>query len=232
MNRIIADKITKKFNLGYRKNEGALGRFVLLFKKGSKRSLTALNGVSLKVKEGEVIGIIGSNGAGKSTLLRIIAGIYAPDSGRIEINGKIISLINLGFGFRHRLTMRDNIYLCCSLFDMGLKTIEKRFDSIAKFAELEDYADNKLYQFSNGMIQRLAFSIAIHCDPEILLLDEVFEVGDTSFKKKSGRKIQELVKGGCSVVFVSHDMAMIKKHCGRVLRLEKGKISKVSKSKI
>jgi ABC-type polysaccharide/polyol phosphate transport system ATPase subunit len=185
-NRIIVENISKKFKIGFKKNQGALERFISFFSgKEPKKTIHALKDVSFEVRKGEIVGIIGENGSGKSTLLRVIAGIYKQDEGKIITNGKVISIINLVIGLHLRLTMKDNILLISSFFGLSQKEIEKRFDSIVEFAELESFVNTKIYQFSEGMKQRLAFSIAIYCNPEILLLDEVFEVGDESFRKKS-----------------------------------------------
>ena len=192
-NRIIVKNISKKFKIGFKKKQSALARFVSLFSgKEPKKIIQALKDVSFKAKKGEIVGIIGKNGSGKSTLLRIIAGIYNKDKGEIITNGKIISVINLKVGLQPRLTMRDNIFLTSSLFDLSQNDIKQRFNSIVEFAELENFVNTKIYQFSEGMKQRLAFSIAIYCNPEILLLDEVFEVGDEKFRKKSANEIKEL----------------------------------------
>jgi len=150
--------------------------------------------------------------------------VYQPDCGNVFTRGKIISLINLNIGMQERLTMKDNIYLVSSLFGISREIIKKRFDLIVKFADLEEFVNTKLYQFSNGMLQRLAFSIAIHSNPKILLLDEVFAVGDEDFRKKSAERIQELVKGGASVILVSHELWMIEKYCGRVIWMKDGRI--------
>lgn len=224
-NRIIIRDLVKKFKIGFRKNQGTLFRILDFFSgRESKKNLFALKGVSLNVKKGEILGIIGENGGGKSTLLRCIAGIYRQDKGIVKKNGKMISLINLNIGMQDRLTMKDNIFLVGALFDISRKDIKKRFNSIVEFSELKDYVNTKLYQFSNGMLQRLAFSIAIHSNPEILLLDEVFEVGDEEFKKKSAEKIKELVSKGASVVLVSHELWMIEKYCHRVIWIDEGRI--------
>lgn len=224
--RVIVENVSKRFRIGACRSKGVLERFVSIFSgREHQKEIFALKNVSFNVKSGEILGIIGKNGSGKSTLLRVIAGIYKSDSGYVNTNGKIISLINLGFGFQWRLTMRDNIFLCCSLFDVGTEDIKNKFDSIVKFAGLEEFVDTKLYQFSNGMLQRLAFSIAIHCRPEILILDEVFEVGDEEFREKSSRKIIDIAKNGGSVIYVSHDMGMIKRYCDRVILMVDGKIA-------
>ena len=193
--------------------------------RGQKREIIVLNNLSIVICPGEIVGIIGENGSGKSTLLRIIAGIFKADRGSAEINGKIVSLINLGVGLKERLTMRDNIFLMGSLFGLSYGEIKSRFDSVVEFSELKEFIDTKIYQFSAGMIQRLIFSIAIYSSPDILLLDEVFEVGDESFRKKSAEKIKELVKNDkISVLLVSHDLEMVEKYCDKVLLLRKGQI--------
>ncbi len=227
MERIIIKGLWKKFKIGFKKNQSALARLLSLFSgRESKKTIWALKDVSLKINPGEIVGIIGENGSGKSTLLRAISGIYRVDKGEIQTDGKIISIINLNVGMQDRLTMSDNIYLVGSLFDLGRREIKRRFDSIVEFSELSEFVNTKLSQFSNGMLQRLAFSIAIHCDPDILLLDEVFEVGDEDFKKRSAEKIKKLVKGGASVILVSHELWMIEKYCDRVIWVHEGKVVK------
>jgi len=232
MQRIILKNISKRFKIGFAKEQGALARFVSFFSgREPKKIIQVLDNVSFSAKAGEVIGIIGENGSGKSTLLRVIAGIYEKERGEVLTDGKIISLINLNIALKERLTMKDNIYLCCSLFGLSQIKTGQRFNSIVKFAELESFVNTKTYQFSNGMKQRLSFSIAIHCDPEILLADEVFEVGDENFKEKSSKKIEELVKRGTTVLLVSHDLNLIKKHCHRAIWLDKGRIIKEGECK-
>ncbi len=228
--RIFVNGVSKKFKIGFKKKQSALERAISLFSgKEPKKILQALNNVSFKADAGEIIGIIGENGSGKSTLLRTIAGIYDFE-GEIRTYGKIISLINLQAGMHHRLTMRENIFLCGSLFGLVQQEIKEKLNSIIEFADLQKFVDTKLYQFSNGMLQRLAFSIAIHCKPEILLLDEVFEVGDESFRAKSAERIKELVKKGAVAILVSHDLSMIEKHCERAIWMENGEIKKEGKA--
>ncbi len=224
MKRIVVQKLSKSFAKGL--GGSALSNFLELFRCNEKKPVKALKNVSFSVDSGEIIGIIGENRSGKSTLLRTISGIYEPDSGRVETNGKIISLINLNIGMHDRLTLKDNVYLCGSLFGVSRKEIRSKFDSIVSFAELEGFSEEQIYKFSEGMKQRLAFSIAIHCSPDILLLDEVFEVGDEGFKRKSADKIKELVENGSSVLLVSHDLEMIRKHCTQVIWMDKGEIKK------
>lgn len=225
MHSLKVKNVSKVFKIGSLKNQGALSRLLSLISgKERREKITVLKNISFKARSGECIGLIGSNGAGKSTLMRILAGIFPKSGGRIKVKGNIVPIIGLGSGFQIRLTMKDNIYLVGSLFNMSRKDIRDNFDSIVSFAELEDYINTKLFQFSEGMRQRLAFSIAIHSKPEILLLDEVFEVGDSGFRKKSSEKIKELVNGGALVVLVSHELWMIEKHCDRSLWLMDGRI--------
>jgi len=223
--RISLKKVSKKFKIGFKKNRSFLARIISLFSgRESKKDIVCLKDISLNAYSGEMIGVIGSNGSGKSTLLRVISGIYKQDSGTVKTNGKIISLINLNIGMQDRLSMKDNIYLCGSLFGLGRKTIAERLPSIIKFAELEEYLETKLYQFSSGMIQRLAFSIAMHCNPEILLLDEVFEVGDESFRKKSQEKIKNILDSGATIIFVTHDLENVKYNCNRSILINDGEM--------
>ncbi len=225
MERIIVDRISKQFKIGCTKEQSVLGSFISLFSGiGPTRVIWALRGVSFAVGPGEIVGIIGKNGSGKSTLLRLIAGIYDKSCGRIKTWGKVAPLINLNLGMYQYLTMRDNIYFISSFFGLSRGEMAGRFNLIARFSELEDFLDAKICQFSEGMRQRLVFSIAVHSCPQILLLDEVFEVGDKEFRIKSARKIKELVAGGGTVVLVSHNLDLIEKYCDRAIWLEEGKV--------
>lgn len=237
MKRIIVKNVSKKFRVGFKKQQGALERVINLFSgKEPKRIIWALKNISFTAKAGEIIGIIGENGSGKSTLLKIIARIYTKDSGKVFTKGKIVSLIGSEAGFDTRLTAKDNIYLCCSIKGLKQKEIKKRFKSIISFAELENFVNTKLYQFSSGMIARLAFSIAIHSiihkNLDILLLDEFLAVGDEYFRKKCISKINELINKGATVIIVSHDLKEIEENCNRIIWMERGKIVKDSGKKI
>lgn len=225
MKKIILKDISKSFNIGIEKKQSALaGMLSMLSSRESKKRFKALDSVSLEISAGEILGITGSNGSGKSTLLRIMAGIYTAESGTLEVNGKVISIINLGVGLIERLPMRDNIFIVGSLFGMSRNSIRDKFDQIVDFSGLQEFIGTKIYQFSAGMIQRLAFSIAIHADPDILLLDEVFEVGDESFKKQSGERIKLMAAKGMTVVVVSHDADIIERYCTRVIAMDHGRI--------
>jgi len=226
-NRIVVDNVSKKFRIGYKKNQSVLSRLISLVSGiEPKKDIWALKNVSFNAYEGEIVGIIGENGSGKSSLLRIISEIYYMNAGYLKVNGKLISIIDLEIGLNERLTMKDNIYYCCSLFNLSNKKINEKFNSIVELSELEEFVNTKIYQFSIGMIERLIFSIAIHCDPEILLLDEAIEVGDESFKKKAAAMIKDLVKKGVTVLLVSHDLPLIIKQCDRVIWMDKGRIVK------
>ncbi|MBN1389808.1 MAG: ABC transporter ATP-binding protein [Candidatus Thermoplasmatota archaeon] len=232
MHRLMVKGVTKIFKIGSHSNHGVLSRTLSIISgKERRKKITVLQDVSFKVDAGECVGLIGSNGAGKSTLMRILADIYPKTSGQIRVNGNLVPLIGLGNGFLIRLTMRDNIYLMGSLFNMSRRKIQEDFRSMVEFAELEDYVDTKLFQFSEGMKQRLAFSIAVHSCPDILLLDEVFEVGDNKFRKKSSTKIKELVEGGVSVILISHELWMIEKHCERTIWLRNGRVYRDGRTK-
>ncbi|MCB1084413.1 MAG: ATP-binding cassette domain-containing protein, partial [Simkania sp.] len=173
-----------------------------------------------------ILGIIGSNGSGKSTLLRIIASIYSYQEGSITSKGKIRSMIGLETGLRRLLTVKNNIYLISSLFGLSLKEIKQSYQSILSFSELEEYEQYPFYQLSAGMKQKLAFSIAAHSKADILLLDEVFTFGDEAFREKSIAKLKQLVKKGMSIIFVSHELELIKKHADRVLWIDRGQLVK------
>lgn len=232
LKKIAVQNISKHFRIGFHKNDNALSRLLsLILGRESKKPITVLEDISLEVFSGENVGIIGNNGSGKSTLLRTIAGIYYPDQGQIETQGNIIYINGFGLGLKKRLSMRDNIYLMGSIMGLSHKETKKRFKDIVTFAELEDFIDTKVYQFSYGMLNRLCFSTTIHFleqkNLDILLLDEVFgSGGDLSFQNKAIAKIEEFIKGGAAVILVSHDLSIIAKYCDRVILLENGKVKK------
>ena len=224
---IVVNNLSKNFIVGFNKNLNALARVRSFFSykdKNDKGYLKVLEDISFSLSKGEILGLIGNNGSGKSTLLRIIAGIYGNYNGHVEVKGKIVPMIGLGHGMQERLTMRDNVYLIGSLFGLNRRNIKNKFSDIVKFSGLEKFVDTKIYQFSDGMKQRVAFSIIIHCNPDILLLDEIFAVGDKYFKEKGIKKIKSLVKEGTSIIFVSHDLWSIEKYCDKAILLENGKI--------
>lgn len=185
-------------------------------------TLWALKNVSFEVQPGEVVGIIGRNGAGKSTLLKILSRITEPTSGRVEFRGRLGSLLEIGVGFHTELTGRENIYLNGALLGMTRKEIDRKFDEIVAFTGIEQFIDTPVKRFSSGMYVRLAFGVAAHLEPEILLVDEVLAVGDVGFQKKCLGKMRQVSAGGRTVLFVSHDMAAVANLCTRCILLDKG----------
>lgn len=186
--------------------------------------LWALKDISFKLKRGEAIGIIGPNGAGKSTILKILAGVTSPTKGQISINGRIAAMIELSAGFHGELTGRENIYLNGSVMGMTKKEISAKFDNIVEFSELSPFIDTPFKRYSSGMKARLGFAVAIHTEPDILIIDEVLSVGDFSFQNKCLKKMEEYIGKGVSIIFVSHNMNAIRSLCSRTIVLRKGNI--------
>lgn len=184
----------------------------------------ALNDVSFEVKPGEVMGLIGRNGAGKSTLLKVISRITEPTKGRIQLRGRVASLLEIGTGFHQELTGRENIYLNGAILGMTRKEIDQKFDEIVAFAEVEKFLDTPTKRYSSGMYTRLGFAVMAHLDPEILLVDEVLAVGDISFQKKCLQRIRELAQSGSTVIFVSHSMGTVAWLCETALVLDSGQL--------
>jgi lipopolysaccharide transport system ATP-binding protein len=187
-------------------------------------TLWALRDVSFQVHEGEVVGIIGNNGAGKSTLLKILTRITEPTSGRIEFRGRVASLLEVGTGFHVELTGRENVFLNGALLGMSRREILRKFDEIVEFAGVKRFLDTPVKRYSSGMKVRLAFAVAAHLEPEILLIDEVLAVGDTEFQRRCLGKMDEVARAGRTIVFVSHQMAAVKSLCERVYLLEAGRV--------
>jgi lipopolysaccharide transport system ATP-binding protein len=186
----------------------------------------ALKDVSFEVQPGEVVGIIGRNGAGKSTLLKILSRITKPTTGRVEINGRVGSLLEVGTGFHPELSGRENVYLNGSILGMSRKEIDRKFDEIVAFAEIDKFLDTPVKRYSSGMYVRLAFAVAAHLEPEILIVDEVLAVGDSEFQKKCFAKVGEIGRQGRTVVVVSHDMTAIGSLCENGILLRKGRVYK------
>lgn len=192
--------------------------------KNHQEEYWALNDVSFEIKQGDRVGIIGRNGAGKSTLLKVLSRITEPTKGRISIKGRVASLLEVGTGFHPELTGRENIFLNGAILGMSKVEIKKKFDEIVAFAEIEKFLDTPVKRYSSGMYVRLAFAVAAHLEPEILIVDEVLAVGDIGFQKKCIGKMDDVGKEGRTVLFVSHNMAMIDKLCLKTLFLEKGDV--------
>src|SRR5215469_5991221 len=193
------------------------------FAKSGCEEFWALKDVSFGVKLGEVVGIIGRNGAGKSTLLKILSRITEPTAGRVRLKGRVSSLLEVGTGFHPELTGRENIYLNGTILGMTKKEIDRKFDAIVSFSGVERFIDTPVKRFSSGMQVRLAFSVAAHLEPEILIVDEVLAVGDAAFQKKCLGKMQDVAAGGRTVLFVSHDLAAVEKLCSRAILLDGGR---------
>lgn len=190
----------------------------------NKEERTVLDDISLDIKKGEVVGLIGTNGSGKSTLLKLMTKIIYPTKGTIETKGKLTSLLELGAGFHPDFSGRENIYFNASIFGLTRKEIDARLDQIIEFSELKDFIDNPVRTYSSGMYMRLAFSVAINVDAEILLVDEILSVGDQHFQEKCFKKIEELKAEGKTIVIVTHTMGAVERFCDRAVWLYNGKI--------
>jgi lipopolysaccharide transport system ATP-binding protein len=214
----LRDAVMAKITAPFRKLAGGAD-------KSAETELWALKDVSFDVAEGEVVGVIGRNGAGKSTLLKILARITDPTEGSVKLNGRVASLLEVGTGFHPELTGRENIYLNGAILGMKRAEIKSKFDEIVAFSEIEKFLDTPVKRYSSGMYVRLAFAVAAHLDPEILLVDEVLAVGDAEFQKKCLGKMDEVAKGGRTVIFVSHNMTAIRRICERAVLIKDGLLS-------
>ena len=219
---IIVNDISKKFIVPHERVSTLRQAFTGMFKKKNRDVLHVLKGLSFSVKKGEFLGIIGRNGSGKSTLLKILAGVYTADTGAIKINGAVSPFLELGIGFNPELSGRDNIYLNATILGMTKKKIDETFDAIVAFSELERFIDQKLKNYSSGMQVRLAFSVSIHANRDILLMDEVLAVGDALFQAKCMREFHRYRKEKKTVVLVAHDISSIEQYCDRALLLRDG----------
>lgn len=227
------ENVTMRFNLGIEKNFSIKEGFISIFDKKrrpKKTEFLALNDVSFDVKKGEVVGLIGSNGAGKSTMLKVVSGVMKPTKGKVTVNGAISPMIELGAGFDSELTARENIYLNGAILGYSKEFLDEKFDEIVDFSELKEFLDAPVRNFSSGMVAKLAFSIATIVNPEILIVDEILSVGDIKFQEKSKNKMLELIKGGTTVLYVSHSLDSIKELCDKVIWLEHGKVVKIGKT--
>lgn len=195
-----------------------------LFKGSAKEYFWALKNINLNIYKGEKVGIIGVNGSGKSTILKITSGVITPTEGVVDVSGKISPLIELGAGFHPELTGRENIYLNGVILGLKNEEIEEKFESIVKFAELKDFIDTPVKHYSSGMYMRLGFAIAIHVEPDILLIDEILAVGDIGFQKKCLEKMEEFHQKGVTIVVVTHSMETIINFCDRAILLSGGRL--------
>ncbi|MEO1428990.1 MAG: ABC transporter ATP-binding protein [Cyanobacteria bacterium J06632_19] len=235
---IRVENLSKKYIIGHQKQENytALRDVIVNGAKGllkpfqnsksqiqnSKEEFWALKDVCFEIKQGDRVGVIGRNGAGKSTLLKVLSRITEPTKGRIQINGRVASLLEVGTGFHPELTGRENIYLNGAILGMSKEEIKRKFDEIVAFAEIEKFLDTPVKRYSSGMYVRLAFAVAAHLEPEILIVDEVLAVGDAQFQNKCLGKMEDVAQSGRTVLFVSHNMAAIRQLCSSAVLMHKG----------
>jgi len=222
VNPTLREALVKAVNSPFRRLNG--------HKPKRSKLLWALRDVSFEVGAGEVVGIIGRNGAGKSTLLKILSRIVRPSAGEVDIYGRVGSLLEIGTGFHPDLTGRENVYLNGAIIGMPRGEIKRKFDEIVAFAEVEQFLDEPVKHYSSGMYLRLAFAVAAHFEPEVLILDEVLAVGDTAFRQKCLGKMREVSSEGRTFLFVSHDLMSVQELCGRVFLIESGRLLEQGKA--
>lgn len=220
---IKVENVTKNFKL-YSDKPNTLKERLVRGRKNKTEIHTVLKNINIEIKSGETVALIGINGSGKSTLLKLMTKIIYPNKGTVKTNGKLTSLLELGAGFHPDFTGRENIYFNASIFGLTKKEIDKRIDSIIEFSELGDFIDSPIRTYSSGMYMRLAFSVAINVDAEILLIDEILAVGDQHFQNKCFDKLQELSKGEKTIVIVSHSLGSVRKLCSRAVWINQGKV--------
>ena len=218
---IVAENVSRRFRV-YPQRHVTLKEAIVRRRHLRPVEVWALRDVSFRIDSGESVGFMGRNGSGKTTLLRLLAGVFKPTSGRLAVSGQVGSLLELGAGFHHDFTGRDNIYLSASIYGLRKQEVDRRFDEIVEFSELERFIDLPVRTYSAGMYMRLGFSIAVNVDPEVLLLDEVFAVGDEAFQRKCVDRILEFKRQGKTIAFVSHSAAALERMCDRALLLSQG----------
>ena len=221
--------IHKEFILPQHRNTTFKQTVVNIVKKNNKVTQKVLDGVSFDVHKGDFFGIVGRNGSGKSTLLKLIAGVYTPTAGNIHVNGGLTPFIELGVGFNPELSGRDNVYLNGALLGFNRKQMNAMYDDIVAFAEIEPFMDQKLKNYSSGMQVRLAFSIAIKAENDILIFDEVLAVGDANFQEKCVKQFEKYKREGKTIILVTHSMPTVAQFCNRVAILESGKLNFIGK---
>jgi len=222
---VVVDGVSKSFRLPHERVHTLKERALHPLRRSGYDALRALRDVSFVVESGEFFGIVGRNGSGKSTLLKCLAGIYATDAGAIYVNGRMSTFIELGVGFNPDLPARDNVMINATMLGLSPREARRRFDTIIDFAELRDFTDLKLKNYSSGMMVRLAFSVMIQVDADILLIDEVLAVGDAAFQQKCFEEFERIKRSNATVLFVTHDMGSVQRFCDRALLLEQGKVA-------
>jgi lipopolysaccharide transport system ATP-binding protein len=228
-NAVEVRNVTKEFRLHHERNQ-TLKAAVMRGRISRYEQFTAVNNISFDVKAGSTFGLIGSNGSGKSTLLKCLAKIYSPNRGNITYNGRMAALLEVGSGFHHELSGRENIYLNGSILGMSKKEIDRKYDQIVDFSGVEQFIDQPVKNYSSGMYVRLGFSVAISVEPDILVADEVLAVGDEAFQRKCMDKFREFRATGRTVILVSHSMESIREMCDEVAWLEKGNLRAIGDS--
>ena len=221
---IIIDDVYKNFNVYLDKANTIKEKILFLFSRNRKEKRVVLKGINAKIKKGEVVALIGTNGSGKSTLLKLLTKIIYPNKGKIETEGKLTSLLELGAGFHPDFSGRENIYFNASIFGLTRKEIDERLEDIIEFSELRDFIDNPVRTYSSGMYMRLAFSVAINVDADILLIDEILAVGDQHFQEKCFNKLHELKESDKTIVIVSHSLDQIEDLCTRAIWINHGSV--------
>ncbi|MCI8832500.1 MAG: ABC transporter ATP-binding protein [Lachnospiraceae bacterium] len=217
--------VSMRFNLGIEKINTLKERFIKTAKREMpKNEFWALKDISFHIEQGDVLGVVGANGAGKSTLLKVVSGVLKPTEGTVNVQGKIAPMLELGAGFDSELTARENIFLNGAILGYKKKFLESKYNEIVEFSELQDFMDVPVRNFSSGMLARLAFSISTLVNPEVLIVDEILSVGDLAFQKKSYDKMEKMIHGGTTVLFVSHAADTIQKMCNKAIWLDKGKL--------
>ena len=221
---VVVDGVRKTFTLNH---AFSLKDTVVSWIRGRKTSSTfeALKGIDIVIGEGESVAILGLNGSGKSTLLKLVSGVMAPDAGEVLTRGRVAGLIEVGAGFHPELSGRENVYLNAAILGMKKDEIDARYDEIVAFSEIEPFIDQEVKHYSSGMFMRLAFSVAIHVELDVLLVDEILSVGDAPFREKCRLKFEELIAAGKTVVVVSHDMEMVRGLCTRGIVISKGVVT-------
>lgn len=220
--RIEISHVTKEFTLRHRRSLKELAVAAMRRQDLGINTFKALSDVTFDIREGETVALMGFNGSGKSTLLKLISGVLRPDGGRVRTRGRVAGLIEVGAGFHPDLTGRENVFLNGAILGMTQRQIEDAYDSIVDFAEIPDFMDTEVKFYSSGMFLRLAFSVAVHSDPEVFLVDEILAVGDEPFQRKCLTEIRSLAEQGKTLVIVSHDLNMVADLCERGVLLEKG----------
>ena len=220
---ISVTNMTKKFKI-YSDKPNTLKERLVFWKKNKVEERTVLKDISLNIKKGETVALIGTNGSGKSTLLKLMTKIIYPTAGTIETKGKLTSLLELGAGFHPDFTGRENIFFNASIFGLTKEEIDQRIQEIIEFSELEEFIDNPIRTYSSGMYMRLAFSVAINVDAEILLIDEILAVGDQHFQEKCFAKLEELKNSDKTIVIVTHSLDAVRKICNRAIWIRDGKV--------